>query len=87
MAVLTMFYGIIISMYYYDNRQHHFPHVHVKCQGEEAVIRIPDGEMIEGELPQGKINWYRHGLKSIKMSLWPIGIWLPTEPMFSKLNL
>ena len=30
MAVLTMFYGIIISMYYFDNRQHHFPHIHVK---------------------------------------------------------
>ena len=54
MAVLTMFYGIIISMYYFDNRQHHFPHIHVKCQGMEAVIRIPDGEIIEGELPQGK---------------------------------
>lgn len=54
MAVLTMFYGIIISMYYYDNRQHHFPHIHAKCQDKEAVIRIPDGEIIEGELPQGK---------------------------------
>lgn len=54
MAVLTMFYGIIISMYYYDNRQHHFPHIHVKCQDKEAVVRIPDGEIIEGELPGGK---------------------------------
>ena len=54
MAVLTMFYGIIISMYYFDNRQHHFPHIHVKCQDKEAVIRIPDGEIIEGELPAGK---------------------------------
>ena len=38
MAVLTMFYGVIISMYYYDNRQHHFPHVHVRCQDMEAVV-------------------------------------------------
>ena len=30
------------------------PHIHVKCQDKEAVIRIPDGEIIEGELPQGK---------------------------------
>ena len=26
MAVLSMFYGIIISMYYFDNRQHHLPY-------------------------------------------------------------
>lgn len=25
MAILSMFYGIIISMYYMDNRQHHVP--------------------------------------------------------------
>ena len=36
------------------NRQHHFPHIHVKCQDKEAVIRIPDGEIIEGDLPVGK---------------------------------
>ena len=56
MAVLTMFYGIIISMYYFDNRQLHFPHLHVKCQDKEAVIRIPDGDVIEGDLPSGKMK-------------------------------
>ena len=56
MAVLTMFYGIIISMYYYDSRQHHFPHIHVKCQGQEAVVKIPDGDIIEGDLPVGKLK-------------------------------
>jgi len=65
MAVLTMFYGIIISMYYYDNRQHHFPHVHVKCQDKEAVMRIPDGEV---NCQQEKTNWYKHGWKSIRMN-------------------
>jgi hypothetical protein len=54
MAVLTMFYGVIISMYYFDNRQHHFPHIHVRCQDMEAVVKIPEGEIIEGELPAGK---------------------------------
>ena len=49
MAILSMFYGIIISMYYMDNRQHHVPHIHVTYQGQEAVISIPDGELLEGE--------------------------------------
>lgn len=73
MAVLTMFYGIIISMYYYDNRQHHFPHIHVKCQDKEAVIRIPDGEIIEGDLPVGKNKLCKHGWRFIKKSLWLTG--------------
>lgn len=50
MAILSMFYGIIISMYYMDNKQHHTPHIHVTYQGQEAVISISNGELIEGEI-------------------------------------
>jgi len=50
MAVIAMFYGIIISMYYFDRRRHHTPHIHVKYQEQEAVIAIPGGEVPEGEL-------------------------------------
>lgn len=56
MAVLAMFYGIIISMYYFDNRQHHVPHIHVKYQEQEAVIAIPDGEVLEGTLKTNKLR-------------------------------
>ena len=49
-----MFYGIIISMYYFDNKQHKVPHIHVKYQGEEAVFSIPDGEIIEGSMKTNK---------------------------------
>jgi shikimate kinase len=56
MAVISMFYGLIISMYFFDNRRHHVPHVHVKYQEEEAVIRIPTGEVIEGSLKASKLK-------------------------------
>jgi len=56
MAVLSMFYGLIISMYYMDNRKHHIPHIHVRYQDEEAVISIPDGVLLEGDLKIGKIK-------------------------------
>ena len=56
MAVLAMFYGIIISMYYFDNRQHYVPHIHVKYQEQEAVIAIPDGEVLEGTLKTNKLR-------------------------------
>ncbi len=48
-----MFYGIIISMYYFDTRQHNLPHIHVRYQEQEAVFSISDGEVLEGQL---KIN-------------------------------
>ena len=56
MAVLSMFYGLIISMFYGDNRQHKLPHIHVKYQDFEAVFSIPDGELMTGDLPKKKIR-------------------------------
>jgi hypothetical protein len=56
MAVITMFYGIIVSMYYFDNRRHHLPHVHVKYQNEEVVLSIPEGNVLEGNLKSNKMK-------------------------------
>ncbi len=49
-----MFYGIIVSMYFFDNKQHKTPHIHVKYQEQEGVFSIPDGELISGELKSNK---------------------------------
>ena len=51
-----MFYGIIISLYFFDNRRHKKPHIHVKYQDDEAVISISDGELIEGNLKPNKLK-------------------------------
>lgn len=56
MAVIAMFYGIIISMYYLDNRRHHLPHIHVKYQEQEAVFSLPDGNLLEGTLKPNKMK-------------------------------
>ncbi|RME44980.1 MAG: DUF4160 domain-containing protein [Caldilineae bacterium] len=56
MAVIAMFYGIIVSMYYFDTRRHHRPHIHVKYQDQEAVLAIPNGEVLEGSLKAGKMK-------------------------------
>ncbi len=50
MAVIAMFFGIIVLMYYFDKRRHHIPHIHVKYQEQEAVMAIPSGEVLEGKL-------------------------------------
>jgi hypothetical protein len=56
MPVISMFYGIIVLMYYFDNKRHHQPHIHVQYNDEEAVISIPDGTVIEGSLRTAKLK-------------------------------
>ncbi len=43
-----MFYGLIISMYYLDTKQHNLHHIHVKYAEKEAIYQIPDGLLLEG---------------------------------------
>ncbi len=56
MAIIAMFYGIIVSMYYLNNKRHHSPHIHVKYQEQEVVLSIPDGEVLEGSLKPNKMK-------------------------------
>jgi len=56
MPAISMFYGIIVSLYFIDNRRHHRPHIHARFQDDEAVVAIPDGELLEGSLPPGKMK-------------------------------
>lgn len=56
MPILSMFYGIIIRMYFYDDKQHHVPHLHAEYAGKMAVIGIDDGQVLAGTLPPGKVR-------------------------------
>jgi hypothetical protein len=56
MPAISMFYGIIVYMYFLDNKQHKMPHIHVKYQDEEVIVSIPNGEVLEGGIPQSKMK-------------------------------
>ncbi len=56
MPELSRFYGIIIYMFVKD---HPPPHFHVKYNEYKALIKITDGEIIEGKLP-------RHALRLVQ---------------------
>jgi len=56
MPVISMFYGVIVLMYYFDNKKHHPPHIHAQYGEEEAVISIPEGNMMEGSLRTAKLK-------------------------------
>ena len=59
MPALSTFYGIIVYMYFMDNKQHHLPHIHVKYQGQEVIVSIPEGEVLEGSIPSSKMKLLR----------------------------
>jgi hypothetical protein len=54
MPIISRFYGIIVSMYFLENRRHHLPHIHARYQNDEAVFAIGDGEVLERTIPPGK---------------------------------
>ena len=54
MPVLSVFYGLIVSMYYLDSKQHKLQHIHVKYGEQEGVYQIPEGYLLEGYLPSNK---------------------------------
>lgn len=56
MPSISMFYGIIIYMYFLDNKQHHVPHFHAKYQDDKVVISIPNGKVLEGEISLSKLK-------------------------------
>lgn len=56
MPVISAFYGVIILMFFFDNRKHNRPHIHAQSGEFEAVISIDDGEVLEGELPKSRMR-------------------------------
>lgn len=52
MPTISMFYGILVAMYVLDTDRHHHPHIHVRYNEFKAVIQIPDGELLDGDLPR-----------------------------------
>jgi len=51
MPTISMFYGILVAIFYADNDRHHLPHIHVRYSGMKASIAIEDGRILAGEIP------------------------------------
>lgn len=56
MPTISMFYGILILMYFYDNKKHSKPHIHAEYGEYEVSIAIDDGAILGGELPRSKMK-------------------------------
>jgi hypothetical protein len=54
MPAISMFYGIIIYLYFFDDERHNKPHIHARYQGQQASFSIDDGGLLAGEIPAAK---------------------------------
>jgi hypothetical protein len=56
MPTISMFYGILVLMFFKDNRRHHLPHIHIRYQDHQASVSIEDGNLLEGTLPNKQLK-------------------------------
>lgn len=43
-------------MYYFDDREHAKPHIHANYAEYDAIISIPEGDVLAGEVPGNKLK-------------------------------
>lgn len=76
MPTISMFFGIVIRMYYAP-KEHNPPHIHAIYNDQEAVFRISDGAMSAGELSARQVRLVQAWIEIHREEL--IGICVRTE--------
>lgn len=56
MPTISMFYGILVSMFFEDNDRHSLAHIHVRYSGSKASIAIEDGRILAGGIPPKQLK-------------------------------
>ncbi|MDX8128285.1 MULTISPECIES: DUF4160 domain-containing protein [Methylomonas] len=54
MPTISMFYGIVICMYFFDDERHKLRHIQAKYQDYNASFSIADGSLLGDDLPLAK---------------------------------
>lgn len=56
MPVISMFYGIIVRLYHFDDEKHHSPHLHVEYGDDSCVVDINSSKILKGSLSNRNIR-------------------------------
>ncbi|MCD6534037.1 MAG: DUF4160 domain-containing protein [Deltaproteobacteria bacterium] len=86
MPTISMFYGVLILMYFYDNKKHSTPHIHAEFAEYEVSISIEDGSILGGTLPSAKMKLVQAWIEIHREELlanWKLAV--SGEPIF-KIN-
>jgi len=56
MPTISMFYGILITLFFRDNAQHKMPHIHARYQDFKASLALDDARVLAGDLPPKQLR-------------------------------
>lgn len=56
MPAISMFFGIIVAIFYKDVGKHNTPHIHVRYQNSKASISIETGDVLAGNFPPKQLR-------------------------------
>ncbi len=73
MPTISMFFGIIIRMYYAP-KEHNPAHIHVYYNEYTATINILSMEIMEGDIPVRQLRLVLAWMETIKKSYWLTGL-------------
>lgn len=43
-------------MFYFDNKEHKMPHIHIEYAEYTAVVEIAEGKLLAGDFPKDKLK-------------------------------
>jgi len=56
MPTISMFYGLLVMIFFEAASKHKKPHIHVRYQRHTASLAISDGKVLAGSLPEKKLK-------------------------------
>jgi len=56
MPTISMFYGILVSIFFEDNERDNLPHIHIRYSGSKASVAIDDGRVLAGSVPSKQLK-------------------------------
>ena len=56
MPTISMFYGVLVTLFYEAASPHKKPHIHARYQKHKAALSISDGSVLAGSLPPKKLK-------------------------------
>jgi len=83
MPQLSVFFGIVIQMFFNDTKHHNLPHIHVFYSGHLSSIAIEDGQVLAGSIPSKQLSLVQKWITIHKEELmkdWELAI--SCQPLF-----
>ena len=56
MPTISMFYGVMVMIFFEGASRHKRPHIHVRYERYKASLAISDGRVLAGDFPEKKLK-------------------------------